>query len=340
MSNLDTTISRRRALTLGGSVASGLFAVSSTLLASPHLVAASSRIVASSGGSLPIEQIEQIMQAPGTATNGVLDIRIERQDLRVTQRIPGNGTIPFQPAWENNGDFFFQPLPNGQAILNADFGGLLPNEIDPFIDKLLEGGLVFQALHQHFYDLNPQMYFIHFRGIGDPLQLAQAAIAAVKVTGTPLPQSSPSHPTTSLPAEELGRILGATASVEDSGVVSVNVPRRNTVTLSGVPISPFLNIATAIDFEPLSNGLAAAAPDFSMIASEVQNVVQVMRQQGWAIGCLYNQETDEYPQLYFSHQVKVGNAIELAHEIRSGLNQTNSVGSPSNGYHEAVDGRG
>ncbi len=27
--------------------------------------------------------------------------------------------------------------------------------------------------------------------------------------------------------------------------------------------------------------------------------MQVMRQQGWDIGCLYNQETDEHPQLYF-----------------------------------------
>jgi hypothetical protein len=109
----------------------------------------------------------------------------------------------------------------------------------------------------------------------------------------------------------------------------VNVPRRNTVTLQGVQISPLLNIATGIDFEPLGNGLTAAAADFSMIASEVQNVMRVMRLQGWVIGCLYNQKTDEQPQLYFSHTVKVGNAIELAHEIRRGLNQTNSVGSPS-----------
>ncbi len=87
--------------------------------------------------------------------DGVLDIEIEREDLHVIQRIPGDGTVPFKPAWENKGDFFFQSLGNGQAILNGDFGGLLPEEIDPFIDKLLEGGLIFQALHQHFYDLLP-----------------------------------------------------------------------------------------------------------------------------------------------------------------------------------------
>jgi hypothetical protein len=108
------------------------------------------------------------------------------------------------------------------------------------------------------------------------------------------------------------------------------VPRRDTITLGGVQISPFLNIAAMIDFEPLGNGQqAAASADYSMIASEVQNVVKVMRQQGWETGCLYNQETDEHPQLFFSHQAKVGNAIDLAHQIRKGLDQTNSKGSPS-----------
>jgi len=329
MAELNASMSRRRAITLGGSVAGGLLAASSSQLFSSSLASASSRTATTSIGNLPVQQIEQIMQAPGMVTDGVLGVQIERKDLHVIQRIPGDGEVPFKPEWENNGTFFFQPLGNGQAIMNGDFGGLLPNEIDPFIDKLLEGGLVFQALHQHFYDLEPQVYFIHMRGIGDPLQLARATIEAVKVTPTPLPQTSPSHPTTPLPAQELGNILGAPASVEGAGVVSVMVPRRNTVTLQGVQISPFLNIATSIDFEPLGNGLqAAVAADFSMVSSEVQNVIQVMRQQGWVIGCLYNQETDEQPQLYFSHTVKIGNAIQLAQEVRRGLNQTNSVGSP------------
>lgn len=318
MSILETQISRRRALALGGSIAGGLVVASSPLPAAAAPVSAT---------DLPVKQIEQIMEAPGMMMNGILSIGINRKDLHVSQHLPGYGTIPYKPAWQNNGAFFFQSLGNGKAILNADFGGLLPKEIDPFIDKLLKGGLVLQALHQHFYDLDPQVYFIHLRGIGDPLQLARAAIAAVKGTGTPLPQSSPTKPQTSLPAKELGSILGGSPTVGDSGVVSVNVPRLNSITLSGVHINPFLNIATAINFEPLSNGQAAAAPDFSMIASEVQNVFRVMRQQGWVIGCLYNQETDEHPQLYFSHQAKVGDAVKLAKEIRKGLDQTNSAGS-------------
>ncbi len=61
-----------------------------------------------------------------------------------------------------------------------------------------------------------------------------------------------------------------------------------------------------------------------MVASEVTPVVRLMRRQGWFQGCLYNQETDEYPQLYFDHMLKVGDPYALAHEIRRGLNQTRS----------------
>jgi hypothetical protein len=32
-----------------------------------------------------------------------------------------------------------------------------------------------------------------------------------------------------------------------------------------------------------------------MIASEITPVMTVMRQQGWDVGWLYNQETDEHP---------------------------------------------
>jgi hypothetical protein len=44
----------------------------------------------------------------------------------------------------------------------------------------------------------------------------------------------------------------------------------------------------------------------------------------WDIGCLYNQETDEHPQLYFSHQFKVGDSVHLAHQIPTALNMTNA----------------
>ncbi len=149
----------------------------------------SNRLVAPAG-SLPVKQIEAIMETnDGTVMDSVLTIELDRTDLHVT----GPGGIPWKPAFELTHEFYFQPIGNGKAILNAEMT-MLPHELNPVIDKIFAGGLFFMAEHQHFFDEDPQTFHIHFRGIGDPLQLAKAAIAAVKVTGTPLPQKAPSNP--------------------------------------------------------------------------------------------------------------------------------------------------
>lgn len=56
----------------------------------------------------------------------------------------------------------------------------------------------------------------------------------------------------------------------------------------------------------------------------MQPVVRLMREQGWFQGCLYNQETNEDPQLYFDHMLKTGDAYALASEIRRGLDLTDT----------------
>jgi hypothetical protein len=48
-----------------------------------------------------------------------------------------------------------------------------------------------------------------------------------------------------------------------------------------------------------------------------------MRREGFDIHCLYNQETAETPQLYFSHLLGVGNPYYYARAIRRILQQTN-----------------
>ena len=271
------------------------------------------------GGELPVKQIEDIMQTNGTVMNGVLSLELDRNDLHVT----GPGGIPFKPAFELNGEFAFQPLGDGRAILNADFP-LLPQETNPFIDKVFAGGLVFMAFHQHFFDLQPMVFFIHFRGIGDPIQLAKAAIAAVKVTGTPLPQPMPPNPTTPLDKDALARILGGTAQVGGDGVVTVSIPRAETIFVAGVALKPETGVSVTVAFEPLgNNGQAAVAPDYALIASEVNPALEVSRAEGFVVHCLYNQETAEQPQLYFSHNLAAGKAIDLAKKIAKVLDKMN-----------------
>ncbi|HWF73814.1 MAG TPA: DUF1259 domain-containing protein, partial [Solirubrobacteraceae bacterium] len=167
----------------------------------------------------------------------------------------------------------------------------------------------------------------HFRGIGAPLALARAVRTALQATGMPFPQKMPKKPTTPLDSGRLATILKGTAQVGDEGVVTVNVNRGGRIVIDGVVVSPEANISTGIEFKPLSSSGSSAAvgPDFALTGSEVQKVVALMRGQGWFVACLYNQETSETPQLYFSHMLKSGDAYTLAAEVRRGLDLTKTA---------------
>jgi hypothetical protein len=49
-----------------------------------------------------------------------------------------------------------------------------------------------------------------------------------------------------------------------------------------------------------------------------------MRAAGFEIGCLYNQETGEHPQLYFAHMIAKGDPQVLAARIRAALSLTHA----------------
>jgi hypothetical protein len=234
--------------------------------------------------------------------------------------------VPIKPSFEINGTFAFQPLGKGKAFMNADLP-LKSSEVNRFIDALLRNGFTFQAEHQHMYDFRPIVWFIHLRSVGNPVSLAHRAYLAIhEATSTPFPQAPPPHPTTPLDPKRLETILhGFDVSVGSDGVVTVEVARKNKETIAGIPTRYATNVDINVAFEPLnkSGSYAAVVPDYGMVASEINPVIGFARKNGWDIGCLYNQETAEFPQLYFSHNFKTGNPYELARQVRQALNRMN-----------------
>jgi Domain of Unknown Function (DUF1259) len=78
---------------------------------------------------------------------------------------------------------------------------------------------------------------------------------------------------------------------------------------------------TNVSFEPLNSkgSSTAVIADYAQAPTQVMPLEREMRvDQGWDIGCLYNQEADESPQLFFSHVFKTGNPYELAQEVAKG----------------------
>lgn len=321
----DTLINRRTAIGLGGGVALGGMLAGSPVAATAATAAAAAvkKRPLKQAGKLPAKQIQEIVQAEGSVSKGVLSIDISRDEIG-GGKVKGPLGVEFSGAFEVNGTLTFQPLEGGLAFFNGDIP-LLPRETQPFIDAVIANGLTFQAFHMHYIEMDPQVWFIHWRGVGEPAALAQAVRNSLRATGTKLPQKMPSKPKTPLEADRLGKILHGDAQVGDQGVVTVNVDRRDRIVIGDVVASSEANVMTEIQIKPVGKrGEAWVAPDFSLTGTEAQRVVAHMRSLGWFVSCLYNQETSESPQLYFSHMLKRGDAYTLAAEVRQGLNLTAS----------------
>jgi hypothetical protein len=311
-------LTRRRALAVGGATAGGLLVAGS---ASGSAIAAAAT-VRKRHGRIPSAAIEQIVGAEGSVSGGVLGIGVSRGDIGTVRGPLG---VQFPPSFEIGGDLTFQPLGAHRAFFNGDLA-LKASELNAVVDAILANGLVFQAMHQHYFDLDPMVWFVHFRGEADPLTLARRVRRVLDVTATPLPQTMPADPTTPLDHARLAKTLHGSSEIGEDGVVTITVNRRDRIVVDGVQVSPEANVSTNIEFLPLdaAGTRAAVAPDFSMTAAEVDPVCRRMRAAGFEIGCLYNQETAEHPQLYFSHMLAVGDPQDLAVRIRKALDVTRS----------------
>lgn len=311
----------RRSLLRAGGIAGGLVA-GAPLLGGVSGAASGTVGIPGGGapaGTLPVAEIEGIIRAQGSVSDGVLNIEIDRDDLPDVKKYG----VPVKPGFEINGNLCFQAAPGG-VMMNGDLS-LKPAELNPAIDAMIRHGLTWQALHQHLFGLSPMVWFMHMRMHGPAKAVAEACAAVLAATSTPLPQAPPKKPATPLNAGRLEKTIGSPATVGSDGVVGFQVPRRDRITLGGMRVSPYLNVYTPVDFQPLGGDTAVVVPDFGQRADEITNCARVMRAQGWEINCLYNQETDESPQLFFSHDWKVGNAYALAAEVRRGLEQTDVV---------------
>lgn len=270
---------------------------------------------------LPVTDIQTALGAEGQLSNGVLIIPILRTDIgNVASAIGG---VTLTPDFGIHGEVYFQSLKSGNTFMNGEMA-LLNSETDHFISVLATNKLVFQGFEQHM-PMHPMVWYVHFRGEGDAVKLATALRAAIDETTTPLPQTLPANPTTPLDVQKLADALHGTAFVGGNGVVTVTVPRTKKVVVEGVKVKSDAGTAAMVELDPVDSTTTAVIVRFAMIATEVNPVVNVMRNTlKWHQGSLYSQEIKEKPQLYYTHMFKTGDAYALAGEIRQGLDLTAS----------------
>jgi biotin operon repressor len=205
---------------------------------------------------------------------------------------------------------------------------LVETEINPVMAKMMENGLEITAVHNHLLRANPATFYMHIGGHGDPVALANAIRGGLSESKTPLqpPAGSSQPPAIELDTARLDQIIGAKGQA-NGDVYQFGVPRRDPVSMGGMPIAPAgpMGLATGIGFQPTGDGKAAITGDFVMISSEVNPVIKTLRANGIEITALHSHMLDEQPRLFFMHFWANDDATKLAKGLRAALDEMANV---------------
>jgi hypothetical protein len=252
-----------------------------------------------------------------TQPDGVRRYGFPRSDLKVT--LDG---VQIKPALALGSWLAFQPA-GANTVVMGDLV-LTPDEINPVMSALLDGGIRVTAVHNHLLRASPETFYLHVLGQGDPARLAAALRAALALSHTPLtaPPSPPPAAKLDLDTAALDRAIGEHGKA-NGGVYQFTIPRAEKIMEGGMQEGASMGAGIGINFQPLGGGRAATTGDFVLVAGEVDPVMRALRSNGIEVTALHSHMLGEQPTLYFMHFWAVGDAAKLASGLRAALDKAN-----------------
>src|SRR5205809_7864891 len=146
------------------------------------------------------KKVDSALGKTGAVAGEVHRYGFPRSDLQVS--VDG---VAIRPALALGGWAAFMPM-RGEAMVMGDLV-LLETEINPVMAKLIEGGVEITAVHNHLLRANPETFYMHIGGHGDPVKMAEVIRFALGLSKNPLtpppPAPTPGPPihTATCPAE-------------------------------------------------------------------------------------------------------------------------------------------
>lgn len=247
---------------------------------------------------------------------GVHKYGFPRSDLKVS--VDG---VAIKPALALGSWVAF--VPEGSDVMLMGDLVLTDSEISAVMQRLIESGVAITAIHNHLLRTTVPVLYMHIRGHGDPVRLAEALRAALALSHTPLKPAAPAPPTPlDLDTDAIDKILQFKGSA-NGGVYQVSVPRADAVSEGGMAVPPAMGTAIAINFQPTGQGKAAITGDFVLLGSEVNPVLKSLRTHGIEVTALHSHMIDDSPHLFFLHFWAQDEAARLARGLRAALDLAN-----------------
>jgi hypothetical protein len=243
----------------------------------------------------------------GKLQDGVYKVSFPRTDLDVhigaTKVEPGAGL----GSW-----IAFRKTSTG-AITDGDLV-LLSGEVNPVISALQAGGFEVTAIHNHLIGEEPQVMYVHFFGHGDLANLLSALKSALAQTKTPAGETA-SRPTQVFHDQKVIETALGKAGTVNGNVLAFGFARPHPISMHKEMLPPPMGMATAINFQPSQQGVAATG-DFVLKESEVAGVVSALRKGNILVTAMHNHLLDDEPRMVFVHFWAEGPAESVAKSLR------------------------
>ena len=249
----------------------------------------------------------------GDYSANVLKVNIPRNDVSVA--VAGMKT----PTAFGFGGWV--AMTKGSGSENVLMGDLVlkQEEVNPVMSKLLENGFDVTALHNHFFQDEPRMFFMHVHGHGTPADLARRIKPALDLIPKGAPASgAPAH--RAIDTAKIASIVGHQGDTSGT-VYKITVGRDDLhLTEMGAPINARMGLNTWAAFVG-TNDHAAVAGDVAMLASEVTPVLKALRQHNIEVVAIHQHMTSTTPTIYFLHYWGTGSADQLATGFKAALDE-------------------
>src|SRR6478752_2810727 len=182
----------------------------------------------------------------GQAQGDIYKISLPRTDLSVSI-----DEVKLKPRFALGSWIAFKARGDA-AVAHGDLV-LMEDEVGPVLRRFEQDGITVTALHNHLIRETPKVMYLHFWAEGDGGQLAANLRRALMLTKTPIRKPSEAEnrepkQEQDFPTQQIQEVLREKGTVKD-GVLSIAVPRNETITMHDLDLSPSMGMATAINLQ-------------------------------------------------------------------------------------------
>ncbi|MCP3740332.1 DUF1259 domain-containing protein [Rossellomorea sp. BNER] len=228
----------------------------------------------------------------------------------------------------------FMFIPQAFSFENMDSKGralclgetvILQEEINPFLSKLRDHGIIVTALHNHWLFDKPRLMYMHFESIDHPLSFARKVSDAMKVLKTRDIREGRRTMNTDLNVSNLcdrfNEILDGAMHTAENGVCIVMDSRTNIKPIVlGRRGRSFLLIPQMFAFESLTrDGRALCSGETVILQSEINPFISKLREHDIIVTAVHNHWLFDKPRLMYMHFESIDEPISFAKKVRDAL---------------------